>query len=172
VPPASSHTVAPPHEAAWATSPGALLLGRGAGDDQCTALGEPAVDALGGVDAADLVDRLAQRGEHGPRRPVVAGSRRASMSGETGHNADTQPPLRPLAPKPTWSASSTSTSSEGSATQQVVRRPQPGEATADDDHLDGENGRSDAVARVALAPSAHRGLVRLTASVRGGSRPR
>ena len=39
----------------------------------------------------------------------------ALASGPTGYSADTQPPLRPLAPNPTWAASNTTTLSEGSA---------------------------------------------------------
>ena len=43
-----------------------------------------------------------------------------------------KPPLRPLAPKPTVSASSTTTSRDGIVGLRVERRPEPGEAAADD----------------------------------------
>jgi hypothetical protein len=50
---------------------------------------------------------------------AIAASREddaATVDSEVGNSADAQPPLRPLAPKPAVSASSTTIRSDGSAT--------------------------------------------------------
>ena len=51
---------------------------------------------------------------------------------DVGNSAEHQPPLRPEAPNPATSASSTTIRSAGSACDEVVRRPEPGVAGADD----------------------------------------
>ena len=48
-------------------------------------------------------------------RAAASPDSRANVLADTGHNADTQPPLRPLAPNPTCSASSTTTDNDGSS---------------------------------------------------------
>ena len=142
--------------------PGPGLLRRRAGHDQRPALDEAGAQALLGVDPAHLVDRVAQRGELG-QGGACARAARSSVSAPTGHSADTQPPLRPLAPKPTCSASSTSTSTAGLLPQQVVGGPQPGVAAADDDDVRGLRQRSDAgvpgVDGAAVGESHHSGPV-------------
>ena len=84
-----------------------------ASDDRA-ALGEVGVDALGGAHPADLVDassRIARvLGERGVA--VAAAGQRPS---EAGNSAEHQPPLRPDAPNPAISASSTAIRSAGSA---------------------------------------------------------
>ena len=116
--------------------PGPGLLRRGAGHDQRPALDEAGAQALLGGDPAHLVDRVAQRGQLGQRwrlRPY----RRVERVGADRQQRRHQPPLRPLAPKPTCSASSTSTSAPGLLSQQVVGGPQPGVAAADHDDVRG-----------------------------------
>ena len=92
-------------------------LGAGAGEHDGAALGPVRVDALGGQHPPDLVDGGPHGGVLGERalavgdRPTVA----ASLSSEAGNSAEHQPPLRPDAPKPAISASSTTIRSVGSA---------------------------------------------------------
>ena len=101
----------------------------------------------GPADGAALVCRRRcprPRRRPAPRRRCRASPRcRASASlgstregrrfaSDAGNSAEHQPPLRPDAPKPAVSASSTTIRSVGSARQQVVGRPEPGEPGADD----------------------------------------
>ena len=82
-----------------------------------------------GGDGEHLVDGGAHRlvlGERAPSRPSRAA--RPVVASTAGNSAEHQPPLRPEAPKPAVSASSTTTRSVGSAAQQVVGGPQPGVA--------------------------------------------
>ena len=78
-------------------------------------LREVGVDALGRRHPAHLVDRGPHRGVLGERglarRTRQPGERRS----EAGKSAEHQPPLRPDAPNPAFSASSTTTRSVGSA---------------------------------------------------------
>ena len=93
---------------------GARLLRRRAGHHERAALdeaGRPGPRSSSTRPTSSTVSRRAASWARAAVRPW----RRAVASGETGHSAETQPPLRPLAPKPTCSASSTSTSSPGRA---------------------------------------------------------
>ena len=65
------------------------------------------------------------------RSPILA-----RESSEAGNRAEHQPPLRPEAPKPTVSASSTAIRSVGVGLGEVVGGPEPGEAGADDRDVD------------------------------------
>ena len=72
------------------------------------------VDALGSAaTGADLVDRVEHRALHGdaPRRGRTS---RRSCAHDAGNSAEHQPPLRPDAPKPATSRSTTTTRSVGS----------------------------------------------------------
>ena len=89
-------------------------LGLGAGRVHRAALGEVAVDALGCSRGADQVDGVL----HGPCawRPWRLGRTwRTSAPSETANNAEHQPPLRPEAPNPATSFSTTAMRSVGSA---------------------------------------------------------
>ena len=87
---------------------------RRARDDDRAALGELAVDALGRDDPRRPRRRSpASRGA--ARRPARSPYRAASQATDAGNSAEHQPPLRPLAPKPATSRSSTTMRSDGSA---------------------------------------------------------
>ena len=92
---------------------GAGELGLGAGQDDRAAHREVGVDALGRAHPGDLGDRTLHRAVLRDRRvaPNLGGEGRDA----TGYSAEHQPPLRPDAPKPAISASSTATRSDGSA---------------------------------------------------------
>jgi len=84
-----------------------------AGNDQRPARVKPALDPFRCDHPADLVDGFAQCRVLIPGRGLTVVT--SQGPGATGDRAETQPPLRPLAPKPTCSASRTSTLSDGSA---------------------------------------------------------
>ena len=65
------------------------------------------------VDPRDLVDGLAHRPVLGQGRLPVGQPRR--LGEQAGNSAEHQPPLRPEAPYPATSASSTAIRSDGSA---------------------------------------------------------
>ena len=83
-------------------------------------------------DPPDLVDARRASRRAGPARPPAPTPGAGQPVGGIGKSAEHQPPLRPEAPKPAVSASSTTTRSVGSAREQVVGGPEPGEAGADD----------------------------------------
>ena len=91
---------------------------------------KPQLICSAAASAAHLDHGVAHRRAH--RGGGVVPVRRGEPSPDTGSSAEHQPPLRPLAPNPATCASTTSDASDGSASQQVVRGPQPGEPGADD----------------------------------------
>ena len=88
------------------------LLGA-VGEVEHAALVEARFDAFGARDAADLVDRLEHRALHVDG--ALAAVFLAMVSSDAGKNGDTQPPLRPEAPKPAISFSTSTMRSAGSA---------------------------------------------------------
>ena len=84
------------------------------------ALGVAAVDPSAGDDGADVVDAAEHLPHHGRGRAGPVGALEASGSG-AAWSPTHQPPLRPDAPNPAVSRSSTTTRSVGVAAQQVVR---------------------------------------------------
>ena len=90
-----------------------LQLGRRAGEHHGAALVEAAVDALGRDHAPDLADGLLHGQALGAcRRPGPAAL--SSVASDTLNSAEHQPPLRPDAPNPATSRSSTAMRSPGS----------------------------------------------------------
>ena len=110
-----------------------LQLERGLGKLQGAAMDEVTFDLLALDDAPDLIDGVRDRPAQ--RHDRLAAAALAHRSGEPASSPRTHPPLRPEAPKPAISASSTTTSSDRIGSLQFVRGPQPGESGADDAHV-------------------------------------
>ena len=111
-----------------------LELERRLGDVQRAALLEAAVDALARAPRRRprrRSSRMARIWAFSASRPA----RSAKVAGEPASSPSTQPPLRPEAPKPATSASSTTTSTDGIGAAQLERGPEAGEAGADDAHV-------------------------------------
>ena len=110
--PASSHTVPSPHAAPCSASARARSSWAAV---RATRRAPPLTNPLPSPSSASTrptsstVSRSAARWARVAARP----ERAARVSADTGQSAETQPPLRPLAPKPTCSASRTSTSRPG-----------------------------------------------------------
>ena len=115
---------------------------------------------------SSTVARIAACWASAASRPPSA----ASAGSSAGNSAEHQPPLRPDAPKPATSDSSTRSDSDGSGLGQVVGGPEPGVAGPDDGHVDVEvagQGRSRRpVLAGALVPE-RQAVVRLAAPLSG-----
>ena len=109
------------------------LGGRG-GEGQRAAQVEVGVDALPITGLDDIGDRVVEvtleRHHAGPAAAGAGGGLAGEPLRLPGMRPDSQPPFRPLAPKPACSASTTAMRSPGSASQRP-RRPQAGVAGAD-----------------------------------------
>ena len=88
-------------------------LGLAAGQRQRAALGEPGVDAVLVAAPPDVVDGFPQP-QPEPVRRVLRRARATIRGHAVGNSAEHQPPLRPDAPQPAISRSSTTTRSVGS----------------------------------------------------------
>ena len=111
-------------------------LGGRRGDGQRAAQVEVGVNALVGAGLDDFGDSVVEvtlkRDDASRPPPGRVADRRASRARPPGMRPESQPPLRPLAPKPACSASTTAMRSPGSAPARRPGRPQPGVAGADD----------------------------------------
>ena len=115
--------------------PGSLPLGRRAGQGHRPAPGEAAVDGLGARQTRSTSSTVATMARR-MAAPAPGPHCRSMRATEAAKRAEHQPPLRPEAPKPTISRSRTTMRSSGVGLGQVVGRPQPGEATTHDGHVD------------------------------------
>ena len=104
------------------------------------------VDALGGGDAPHLVDGRVHGPLQGDRAVAAVRARPSASRARRRTTREHQPPLRPEAPKPAISRSSDHHAQRRVGLLEVVRGPEPGEAGADDGHVDVGAGRAGRVA--------------------------